>query len=316
MGLPPSSIASAGLLMAALLAFIGVTNLATWLAKLFTLPIVRGIQLGLGLLLGREGLRLMLGAKSNLVFASGRSLAAWEIALAGALLLLLFERSRRFPAALVLLVAGIGVGLLVSGGKLAPLGAGPLPLELLHPKAAELWRVLPILVIPQFALTFGNSIVATENTAKILYGSQAKRVTMRGLSLSIALVNLASGLIQASPLCHGSGGITAHYKFGARTPKSSYVIGAVCLLLAAFGRAAVDLLTLIPMAVLGLFLVYVGVQHAAYLRDIARRLPLLFIAISVGVVSLATTNLMWGFLVGFVLQGMVLLFVKAKTRLA
>jgi SulP family sulfate permease len=308
--LPPSSIASAGLLMGVLLLFIGLTNVATWLAKVFSLPIVRGIQLGLGLLLAREGLRLMLGPSSSLALASGASLKAWEVALGGAIILLAFERSRRFPAALVLLAAGIGLGLLVSRGSIPALGWGPLPLELLRPRARELWKVLPLLVIPQFALTFGNSIVATENTAQILYGPQALRVTVRALSLSIGLVNLASAAAMGSPLCHGSGGITAHYRFGARSPKSGYVIGGVCVLLALFGRAAVGLVTLIPMAILGVFLVYVGIQHAAYLRDILKRAPLLFIAICVGVVSLATTNLMWGFLAGFVVQGVIFILAK------
>ncbi len=314
LALAPSAIASAGLLMGALLLFVGVTNLASWLAKLFTLPIVRGIQLGLGLLLVREGVRLMLGAKSNLVLAGGTGLPAWSIALGGAVVLAVFQSSRRFPAALVLLAAGIALGIMAAWGKLPALAWGPLPIELLHPRLAELWRVLPLLVVPQFALTFGNSIVATENTAQILYGAQARRVTVRGLSLSIGVVNLISGMIQGSPLCHGSGGITADYQFGARTPRSSYVIGGVCVLLGLFGKTAVGFLGLIPLAVLGVFLVYVGVQHAAYLRDIVRRVPLLLIAICVGVVSLLTTNLMCGFLVGFFLQGILLVVEKVKAR--
>jgi SulP family sulfate permease len=306
MALPPSAIASAGLLMGALLVFVGVTNLATWLAKLFTLPIVRGIQLGLGLLLAREGLRLMSSPRSTVVLAAGPTVAAWQIGLVGALLLLAFRGSRRLPAALVLLTAGITLGLLSQGAKLPALGWGPLPLTLLHPRLAELRRVLTLLVVPQFTLTFGNAIVATENTARILYGTQARRVTVRGLCLSIGLINLLGGMIQAPPLCHGSGGVTAHYQFGARNPKSSYVIGVVCILLALFGRAAVGVLKLIPAAVLGVLLVYVGIQHAAYLRDILRRPPLLVIAACVGVVSLVTTNLMWGFLTGFLLQGILL----------
>jgi SulP family sulfate permease len=303
MALPPSSIATAGLLMGALLVFVGVTNLATWLAKLFTLPIVRGIQLGLGLLLAREGLRLMLSPRSTVVLAAGRTLAPWVIGLGGAFLLLAFQGSRRLPAALVLLTAGITLGLLSQGAKLPALGWGPLPLTLLHPSLAELRHVLTLLVVPQFALTFGNSIVATENTAHILYGTQARRVTVRGLCVSIGLINLISGIIQAPPLCHGSGGVTAHYQFGARNPRSSYVIGVICILLALFGRAGVGVLKLIPAAVLGVLLVYVGIQHAAYLRDILRRPPLLVIAACVGVVSLLTTNLMYGFLTGFLLQG-------------
>jgi SulP family sulfate permease len=311
-GLPPSSIASAGLLMGIILAFIAVTNTAAWLAKLFTLPIVRGIQLGLGLLLAREGLRLIVGHQSSLTFSNGSSAIGWVVALGAAILLLIFQKSARYPAALVLLAAGIALGLLTHWGNMPEFAWGPLPLNLLHPHADELWRVLPLLVIPQFALTFGNSIVATENTAQILYGSQARRVTVRGLSFSIAVVNLVSGMIQGAPMCHGSGGITAHYKFGARTPKSSYVIGGVCILLALFGRAAIGILQVIPVAILGVFLVYVGVQHAAYLRDIIKRAPMLVIAVSVGLVSLLTTNLMWGFLTGFILQGMLLMYERRR----
>jgi SulP family sulfate permease len=313
LSLSPATIASAGLLMGVLLLFVGVTNLAGWLAKLFTLPIVRGIQLGLGLLLIREGLRLVLGTKAALA-VGGVTVAPWVIALGGAALLVAFRASRRFPAALVLLAAGIAGGVAFHRGHLAALGWGPVPLELLHPKLAELERVLPLLVVPQFALTFGNSIVATENTAQLLYGEQARRVTVRALSLAIGMVNLASAAIQGSPLCHGSGGITAHYRFGARSPKSSYVIGGVCMLLALFGRAAVGLLELIPVAVLGVFLVYVGVQHAAYLRDLRKRWPQFLIAVAVGAVSLLTTNLMWGFLVGFVLEGSLWIFTRLRSK--
>jgi SulP family sulfate permease len=315
LSLAPSAIASAGLLMGALLLLVGLTNLAPWLAKLFTLPIVRGIQLGLGLLLAREGFRLLLRPQGGRILPGG-TLGPWLVALAGAALLLAVRNSRRFPAALVLLAAGIAWGVALNWGKLPALSFGFVPLELLHPQVAELKQVLPLLVIPQFALTFGNSIVATENTAQILYGVQARRVTVRALSLSIGIVNLASAAIMGSPLCHGSGGITAHYRFGARTPKSSYVIGGVCLLLALFGRAAVGLLSLIPLAVLGVFLVYVGIQHAAYLRDILKRPSLLLIAIAVGLISLLTTNLMWGFLAGFALHGILWTCTQVRERRA
>ena len=189
-----------------------------------------------------------------------------------------------------------------------------MPLQLLHPRLSELIKVLPLLVVPQFALTFGNSIVATENTARILYGEQARRVTVRALSLSIGLLNLAAAAVQGSPLCHGSGGITAHYRFGARTAKSSYVIGGVCLVLALLGSASVGLLHVIPLAVLGVFLVYVGVQHAAYLRDLLQHWPQLLIAVGVGVVSFLT-NLMWGSLLGMAIEGTVWFSRRARLRI-
>jgi SulP family sulfate permease len=312
LSLSPSAIASAGLLMGMLLLVVGITNLAGWLAKLFTLPIVRGIQLGLGLVLAREGLRLVAGSGSGQHIAGGAR-ASWLIAVAGAAILLALRDSRRFPAALVLLTLGIIAGVVLNEGKLPLLSFGPLPLQLLHPQVAELTRVLPLLVVPQFALTFGNSIVATENTARILYGEQAKRVTVRALSLSIGLVNLASATILGAPLCHGSGGITAHYRFGARTPKSSYVIGGVCILLALFGAAAVGLLHLIPLSVLGVFLVYVGIQHATYLRDLIPQWAQVMIAFCVGLFSFLT-NLMWGTLLGLALEGISWIFRRTRQR--
>jgi len=48
------------------------------------------------------------------------------------------------------------------------------------------------------------------------------------------------------------------------------------------------------------------------LRDILGRPQLLIIAACVGVVSLLTVNLMWGFLAGFLLQG--ILWTIQKTR--
>jgi SulP family sulfate permease len=312
LSLSPAEIASAGLLMGLLLLLVGVTNMAGQLARLFTLPIVRGIQLGLGLVLLREGLRLVMGTRGGHPVPGGEHVA-WLIALAGAAVLLALRNSRRFPAALVLLALGIILGIALGAGKLPPLSFGPVMPQLLHPHWSELRRVLPLLVVPQFALTFGNSIVATQNTAQILYGERADRVTVRALCLSIGILNVLGAVIQGSPLCHGSGGITAHYRFGARTPKSGYVIGGVCILLALFGAAAVGLLSLIPLAVLGVFLVYVGIQHAAYLRDLLQRWPQLLIALSVGVLSFIT-NLMWGSLLGFALEGMLWLWGRSRPR--
>ncbi len=313
LSLAPTAIASAGLLMGILLAVIGLTHVANWLAKLFTLPIVRGIQLGLGLLLVREGLRLLADPHSAETIGRSLRLSGWWVGLGGAAVLLAFRGSKRFPAALVLLAAGVLAGVPAAWGRLPALQWGPLPIGFLRPQAAELWRVVPLLVIPQFALTFGNSIVATENTARILYGRQARRVTVRALTLSIALINLLSATIMGSPMCHGSGGITAHYRFGARTERASYVIGGVCVALALFGRAAVGLLHLIPVAFLAVFLIYVGAQHGFYVRDIARRAPWLAIAVAVGVLSLVTTNLTWGFLAGFALEGFGRLIAKLRS---
>ena len=47
-----------------------------------------------------------------------------------------------------------------------------------------------------------------------------------------------------------------------------------------------------------------------YLRDIVKRMPFLFIAVCTGIISLITTNVMWGFLAGFALQGILFMYEK------
>jgi sulfate permease, SulP family len=302
LGLSPQQVASAGLLIGILLAFIALTNLADVLARIFTVPIIRGIQLGLGIMLVREGLKLI-RADASAIAALGISLSSWHVATIAGVILVLLAKSQRVPAALALVLLGILLGIgRTFGGLSHDLQWRPIALDVLHLDRAQLWQVLPLLVIPQFALTFGNSIVASENTAKLLFGERARRVTIRGLTASIAIMNIAGAMILASPMCHGSGGITAHHKFGARTMRSNLVIGVVCLVLAMVGTAAVSLLKLIPTAVLGVFLIYVGTQHALYLRDIRKRVVPLVIAVSVGIVWVITGNAMWGFVIGLSAQ--------------
>ena len=126
-GLPSSAIASAGVCMGIVLALIAVTNTASWLAKLFTVPIVRGIQLGLGLLLIREGVRLIAGKPANLVFSNGIAVTGWLIAVVAAIMLLLLRKSVRYPAALALLCAGIVLGVLANWEQDAAFGGDRCP---------------------------------------------------------------------------------------------------------------------------------------------------------------------------------------------
>jgi hypothetical protein len=86
----------------------------------------------------------------------------------------------------------------------------------------------------------------------------------------------------------------------------------VCLLLALFGRDAVTVLDFIPTAILGVFLVYVGLQHAWLIRDIVSVPASLAISASVGLVSVIAINLSYGFVAGFLLPGALALLAKFR----
>ena len=100
------------------------------------------------------------------------------------------------------------------------------------------------------------------------------------------------------PMCHGSGGLTAHYKLGARTAGASLMIGGALLVLGImFGSAAPSLLALIPLAVLGVLLIVVGFYHALLVRDLETRRQSAVTG-TVMVAAVASGNLAIGFAAG------------------
>jgi len=99
------------------------------------------------------------------------------------------------------------------------------------------------------------------------------------------------------PLCHGAGGLAAHYRFGARTAGSNLMIGAVFICLALFlGMHSLAVVYLLPMSVLGVLLVFAGSQLALTIIDLKERKDL-FVALLMLGITLAS-NLAVGFVVG------------------
>jgi SulP family sulfate permease len=113
----------------------------------------------------------------------------------------------------------------------------------------------------------------------------------------MALANLTSFLLGGMPLCHGAGGLAAHYRFGARTAGSNLMIGSLILIMGLFfGAHALSLVYLVPMAVLGVLLVFAGGQLALTVIDMKTRKDL-FVALLILGITLAS-NLAAGFIVG------------------
>ena len=308
MGLSVSVIGAAGLIMSGILLFLAATNLIAPVAKLFPKPVVRGIQLSVGLVLLKKGMGLV---ASDEIFSSGGAQSsglAETIVPVGVLLgicamiLFLLFRSKRFPASLALITFGLG-----SGAFLHPsFGLGVLrpsfdQVALGLPSGADFWAALTLLVVPQLPLTIGNAAVGTADTAKVYFGDKARRVTPRSLVTSMGVANLAAGLLGGMPVCHGSGGMTAHYKLGARTGGANLMIGGLFLVLGlSLGGAALSVLSVIPVAVLGVLLGVVGLYHALLVGDL-RGWRGISVAITVAAVTLAVGNLAVGFGAGILL---------------
>jgi len=159
-----------------------------------------------------------------------------------------------------------GLGTVVHGAR----AAGEHAMAIL-PTGADFVSALLLLVLPQIPLTIGNSVLATRDCALRYFGPAGERVTAGRLSATIGIGNLVAGLIGAMPMCHGAGGMTAHYLFGARTGAAGVMLGTLLLILgAAAGRWAPVLLPSVPAWALGIPLAYAGVRHVMLARDSLR----------------------------------------------
>lgn len=292
-------ISVAALEMALILGLIAATGGAHLLERVFTRPLVRGVQLGVGLLLLRKALDMVLvGDGSGRLASTGGPLV---LAIAAACTVLLLgiaahERLSRIPAALLLL--GLGAVFTVIAGGVATL---PPLTAWVGPRID--WSLggsaLVLLVIPQLPLTLGNAAVAAAATAQDYYGERARRVTVRALCTSMGAFSMIAALTGGFPVCHGSGGFTAHYRFGARSGWSTFTLGVALIILALLAPGAVwAFLALVPTAVLSAMLAYVGVYHATLVRDVLGDARSAVPALLVGLAAVVTANLMIGIIIG------------------
>lgn len=299
---PPEVVAAAGLLLGAVFVLLALTGAIRAVARLFPKPIIRGNQLGVGILLVLAAGRLA---------SDGASPPAGGLAVLACATAVLVAATRRRGLVAAGLVAGGVLYTLLSGGAAVDLSGGFALPAAAWPSWHQMAVALPLLVIPQLPLTIGNAIVGTADLEREYYGAAAARVTPRRLSLSCGLGNLAAGALGGMPVCHGSSGATAYYRFGARTGGVNLMLGSALIAAAVvFGRAAPGVFALIPLPVLGALLAYAGLRHGLLVADL--RGGDLAVALTMGAVGGVTRNLTWAMAVGLPLAALVAVARRAR----
>ncbi len=304
-GASAQMIGATGIWIGGILLLLAATNLASLLSRIFTKPIVRGIQLAVGLFLVQKGLTLITDPPAGFTAVAPAGVGSWfmiALAAVSGLAVLVLSMHRKVPATLVILPLGLLAGLLMAPAESMPsIGGGLTVPTLLVPTWNDFAAAFFLMVIPQLPLTFGNSVVSTCHISRDYFGERAKRVTPRAISTSLGIGNLIGGFFGALPCCHGAGGLTAHYSFGARTGRATIFLGTLFVgagLL--FGDSVHGLFALIPPAVLGALLVYVGIEHCMMIRDVLPHRRAAFLAMLIGGIALGTHNIAVGFTVGMV----------------
>jgi SulP family sulfate permease len=311
-GITATQIQASCLWIFLILIIIGATGLITLAGRYIPKPVIRGVQLSTGVLLVSQGVRLMMGTSKfqELSLAAEPYLRVQEIGwlpigliigvVLGLLTLLLLE-NRRLPAALIVVGAGTLVGMILGtreGLQQAQLGIYlPKLLPYGTPSGNEFSFALLMLVLPQIPMTLGNAVIANADLSVQYFPHDGRRVTYRALCISMALANLLSFFLGGMPMCHGAGGLASRYRFGARTAGSNLIIGTIFLMLALFlGFHSLAVIYTLPMAALGVLLIFAGTQLTLTLLDMQTRKEL-FVSILVLGITMAS-NLAAGFLTG------------------
>jgi SulP family sulfate permease len=319
MGLPPVLIVTGALWNAVAFLFMGLVGLDRWVQKAFPKAVVRGIQLGLAYLLSKSAWKLV--RTRNPAWEGGIVLTNWAlpwsvILVAGAALtLFILLRWKRDWAGVGVFMFGIGLASVHLRVPVPVLKISIPTLLPLVPDWSQLWMGFWLLALPQIPLSLGNSIYATADAARQYFQAGAERVTERRLMLTMGFNDLIAAVIGGVPVCHGCGGLTAHYRLGARSGGAPLMIGTIFLALGLVGgQATMDLFALIPFPILGVLLAYIAWQHALLARDLSGWHEVITSGL-VLFLAVLTDNLAIGFIAGAIFYHLWNGIVKAAPRI-
>jgi MFS superfamily sulfate permease-like transporter len=278
-----------GLVLGVVLLGVGVTNSLRRLGQYVETPVVRGVQLGVALVLVETGVRLALGdpglaAAAVVVAAVPIWLGYWNLtALAvvglGGVVAVAATGDPLSTATLVESVRFDSASFDATAFDSASFGSTALALATVEATAAQL------------AMTVGNAAMAT---AVLLDDYFDRTVSADDLAESMGVTNLLAVPLGGMPMCHGSGGVAGKYAFGARTAGANVVLGVGYVLLAGF---AVEVVANFPLAVLGVVLALVALQLGRTGLERTNRYPPTVAVAAVGLL----VNLGVAFVVGLVL---------------
>jgi len=256
-----------GIFTGVLWLLMGLTGAITWIEKITTKPVVRGIMLGLGLSFVVEGLSMM---REGPVVAVG-----------GVILTLLLLNSKRFPAMLCLLAYGIAVAFLQKPELFGDLSNVSIRFrfpELTFGRVSwqDLLAGFVILGLPQAPLTLGNAVIGTVAENNEYFPD--RKIKAKTISIDHGVMNLVSTFMGGIPMCHGAGGMAGHIRFGARTGGALVILGVIVLFIGFFLSDSVSLIfQVFPRSILGVILFFAGVELALVIKDVKLKKQNLFV---------------------------------------
>ena len=282
---------ASGLIMAAMMLLVWVFNIAELLNKIIPKAVVRGIQLTIGLKLLIKGAELIY----DMPILGYDSIA---VGTAGVIFVLLLYNSNKIPTALILFIVGISIASIVDPDAISSLKPNLYIPQFIMINLSDYSAGFINGALPQLSLTMLNSVIAV---SALSFDHFPKRgAGVRKLSLSVGVMNIAC-LFGAMPMCHGSGGLAAQKRFGARTNGSIIMLGAGKMILAViFGASMLPFFRAFPESLLGAMLIIAGIELSLAAKDV-RELFDRAVVLAIAITAIIGSSLTIGFVVGILL---------------
>ncbi|KAM0932598.1 putative molybdate transporter [Dioscorea sansibarensis] len=322
-------IMAGGLSTAGVLFVLGATGLMSLAYRLIPLPVVRGVQLSQGLSFAFTAIKYI---RYNQNFSSSKTSSSdprpWLgldgliLAISALLFIILVTGSgddedeapchntrrrrcirgsffRKIPSALLVFVLGLALCFARDPSIIHNIKFGPSKIKVVRISWQD-WKTGFIrAAIPQIPLSVLNSVIAVCKLSADLFPD--RRVTARSVSVSVGLMNMVGCWFGAMPVCHGAGGLAGQYRFGGRSGAAVLflAIGKMVLGLV-FGNSFVRILAKFPIGLLGVLLLFAGIELAMASRDMGTKEDS-FVMLMCAAVSLTGSSAALGFGCGIVL---------------
>ncbi|MFW9971247.1 MAG: putative sulfate/molybdate transporter [Candidatus Odinarchaeota archaeon] len=247
--------------------------------------VVKGIQLGLALILGWTGI---------LLFTENLFLGFTSI-----LIIIIFIKNKPIPSAIILTLGGILIMFFIGTINITDIQFGLPELIFQFPTWENMLLGMLYAGIAQLFLTLTNVMIATVVLIKELF-PEKKAIDANSLAFNMGAMNLINPFLGGIPLCHGSGGLMAQYAFGARTGGSMILEGILEIILGIFfSKTLLILFRAFPLPILGAMLIYTAflLGKIAFKEFNLKFFPVILISAIISFVF----NIAIGFLIGLIL---------------
>jgi MFS superfamily sulfate permease-like transporter len=203
-----------------------------------------------------------------------------------------------FPSAFIVFVLGVVLAFIRKPKVVHDIKFGPSAIDVVS-ISKHAWKEGFIKgTIPQLPLSILNSVIAVCKLSSDLFPGREFSAT--SLSVTVGLMNVIGCWFGAMPSCHGAGGLAGQYKFGGRSGGCVALLGTAKLILGlVIGSSLVKILSQFPVGVLGVLLLFAGIELAMASRDMNTKEES-FVMLLCTAVSLVGSSAALGFVCGIV----------------